>query len=181
MWIWKLLKDSGRKESWAPIYWPKILIKLHASHVDDCYNRSRQVPSDYLRSDYLLYGNVRPRGCLKKEVVIMLKNLTFCFVLVFFFVGGGGGSHVSQGKRREDKLLPTEYKRGTTENWQPMRRDHYNTMAPHGESGNIHRDKTKILSSISPLPPRVTNTDLSRILEFRCLKILQLESGATHR
>ena len=30
-----------------------------------------------------------------------------------------------------------------------------------------------------PLPPTVTNTDLSRILEFRCLKILQLESGAT--
>ena len=42
----------------------------------------------------------------------------FCFVLfwLLFFVGGGGGSHVSQGKRREDKSLPTEYKRGTTEN-----------------------------------------------------------------
>ena len=32
-----------------------------------------------------------------------------------------------------------------------------------------------------PLPPTVTNTDLSRILEFRCLKILQLESGATYK
>ena len=42
----------------------------------------------------------------------------FCFVLfwLLFFVGGGGGSQVSQGKRREDKSLPTEYKRGTTEN-----------------------------------------------------------------
>ena len=41
----------------------------------------------------------------------------FCFVLfwLLFFVGGGG-SHVSQGKRREDKSLPTEYKRETTEN-----------------------------------------------------------------
>ena len=75
---------------------------------------------DYLRSDYLLYGNVRPRGCLKKEVVIMLKNLTFCFVFLFcfgwFFCWGGGGSHVSQGKRRKNKSLPTEYKRGNTEN-----------------------------------------------------------------
>ena len=43
---------------------------------------------------------------------------------------------------------------------------------------------TTILPSIPPplpLPPRVTNTDLSRILEFRCLKILQLESGATYK
>ena len=44
----------------------------------------------------------------------------FCFVLFCFgccfLLGGGGGSHVSQGKRREDKSLPTEYKRGTTEN-----------------------------------------------------------------
>ena len=84
---------------------------------------------DYLRSDYLLYGNVRPRGCLKKEVVIMLKNLTFlffCFFVLFWlvFLLGGGGSHVSQGKRRKDTSLPTEYKRGNTENWQPMRRDH---------------------------------------------------------
>ena len=39
----------------------------------------------------------------------------FCFVLVVFLLGGGG-SHVSQGKRREDKSLPTEYKRGTTGN-----------------------------------------------------------------
>ena len=50
----------------------------------------------------------------------MLKNLTFlffcffCFILVGFFVGGG--SHVSQGKRRKDTSLPTEYKRGNTEN-----------------------------------------------------------------
>ena len=87
---------------------------MHVSHVDDCYNRSRHVPCDYLRSDYLLYGNVRPRGCLKEEVVIMLKNLTFflffvlfCFfVLVVFLLGGG--SHVSQGKRREHKSLLTE-------------------------------------------------------------------------
>ena len=43
--------------------------------------------------------------------------LFFCFVLVGFFVGGGGGgSHFSQGKRRKDKSLPTEYKRGNTEN-----------------------------------------------------------------
>ena len=96
---------------------------MHASDVDDCYNRSRQVPCDYLRSDYLLYENVRPRGCLKEEVVIMLKNLTFlfcfvlfCFVLFWLLFFVGGGSHVSQGKRREDKSLPTEYKRGTTEN-----------------------------------------------------------------
>ena len=42
--------------------------------------------------------------------------LFFCFILVGFFVGGGGGSHVSQGKRRKDTSLPTEYKRGNTEN-----------------------------------------------------------------
>ena len=91
---------------------------MHASHVDDCYNRSRQVPCDYLRSDYLLYGNVRPGGCLKEEVVIMSKNLTFFFVFLVLvvFLLGGGGSHVSQGKRREHKSLPTEYKTGTTEN-----------------------------------------------------------------
>ena len=52
----------------------------------------------------------------------MLKNLIFfllfCFVLFvcLFFVWGGGGAHASQGKQREDKSLPTEYKRGTTEN-----------------------------------------------------------------
>ena len=53
----------------------------------------------------------------------MLKNLTFFFVFVFLFcfvlfcfLLGEGGSHVSQGKRREDKSLPTEYKTGTTEN-----------------------------------------------------------------
>ena len=57
----------------------------------------------------------------------MLKNLTFFLFLFLFFVfsvlvvfllggGGGGGSHVSQGKRREHKSLPTEYKTGTTEN-----------------------------------------------------------------
>ena len=40
--------------------------------------------------------------------------LFFCFILVGFFVGGG--SHVSQGKRRKDTSLPTEYKRGNTEN-----------------------------------------------------------------
>ena len=43
----------------------------------------------------------------------------FCFVLlVCFFVclGEGGGAHASQGKRREHKSLPTEYKRGITEN-----------------------------------------------------------------
>ena len=40
----------------------------------------------------------------------------FCFFFVLFFLLGGGGSHVSQGKRREDKSLPTEYKTGTTEN-----------------------------------------------------------------
>ena len=52
-----------------------------------------------------------------------VKNLTFflfCFfvffVLVVFLLWGGGGSHVSQGKRREHKSLPTEYKTGTTEN-----------------------------------------------------------------
>ena len=39
----------------------------------------------------------------------------FCFGC-FFAGGGGGGSHVSQGKRREHKSLPTEYKTGTTEN-----------------------------------------------------------------
>ena len=58
---------------------------------------------DYLRSDYLLYGNVRPRGCLKKEVVIMLKNLTFlffCFFVLFwlvFLLGGGGGRMFLRG------------------------------------------------------------------------------------
>ena len=51
----------------------------------------------------------------------MLKNLIFfvffCFVLlVCFFVCLGGGAHASQGKRREHKSLPTEYKRGITEN-----------------------------------------------------------------
>ena len=40
----------------------------------------------------------------------------FVFVLVVFLLGGGGGSHVFQGKRREHKSLPTEYKTGTTEN-----------------------------------------------------------------
>ena len=54
----------------------------------------------------------------------MLKNLIF-FVLFFFvlfclfvclFFVWGGGAHASQGKQREDKSLPTEYKRGTTEN-----------------------------------------------------------------
>ena len=42
----------------------------------------------------------------------------FCFVWLFvcFLFGGGGGAHASQGKQREDKSLPTEYKRGTTEN-----------------------------------------------------------------
>ena len=48
-----------------------------------------------------------------------VKNLTF-FLFFFcfgcFFAWGGGGSHVSQGKRREHKSLPTEYKTGTTEN-----------------------------------------------------------------
>ena len=43
----------------------------------------------------------------------------FCFVLfclfVFLFVWGGG-AHASQEKRREHKSLPTEYKRGITEN-----------------------------------------------------------------
>ena len=55
----------------------------------------------------------------------MLKNLTFFFCFCFFvlfcfvlfcFLLGEGGSHVSQGKRREYKSLPTEYKTGTTEN-----------------------------------------------------------------
>ena len=45
-----------------------------------------------------------------------VKEPDFLFCFVLFFLLGGGGSHVSQGKRREDKLLPTEYKRGTTEN-----------------------------------------------------------------
>ena len=49
----------------------------------------------------------------------MLKNLIcfvlFCFVLFVCFLFGGG-AHASQGKQREDKSLPTEYKRGTTEN-----------------------------------------------------------------
>ena len=42
----------------------------------------------------------------------------FCFFSFgcFFAWGGGGWSHVSQGKRREHKSLPTEYKTGTTEN-----------------------------------------------------------------
>ena len=44
-----------------------------------------------------------------------VKEPDFLFCFGFFFCWGGG-SHVSQGKRREDKLLPTEYKRGTTEN-----------------------------------------------------------------
>ena len=43
-----------------------------------------------------------------------VKEPDFLFCFGFFLLGGG--SHVSQGKRREDKLLPTEYKRGTTEN-----------------------------------------------------------------
>ena len=95
--IWRLLEESGRKESWAPICWPKILVKLHTSHVGNCYNRSRQVPCDNSKSVYLLYGNVRPKGCLKKEVVIMLKNLIFlfcfvlfCFACLFFCLFGGG-------------------------------------------------------------------------------------------
>ena len=53
----------------------------------------------------------------------MLKNLIFfllfCFVLfvcLFVCFLFGGRAHASQGKQREDKLLPTEYKRGTTEN-----------------------------------------------------------------
>ena len=54
----------------------------------------------------------------------MLKNLIFfvlfffCFVLLvcLFVFCLGGGAHASQGKQREDKSLPTEYKRGTTEN-----------------------------------------------------------------
>ena len=96
--IWRLLEEGGRKESWAPICWPKTLVKLHASHVGNCYNDSRQVPCDKSRSVYLLYGNVRPRGYLKKEVVIMLKNLIFfvlfcfvlfCLVVCLFFVWGG--------------------------------------------------------------------------------------------
>ena len=42
----------------------------------------------------------------------------FCFVLLvcFFVCLGGGGAHASQEKRREHKSLPTEYKRGITEN-----------------------------------------------------------------
>ena len=61
-----------------------------------------QVPCDKSRSVYLLYGNVRPRGYLKKEVVIMLKNLIFfffcffCFVCLFVFCLRGG-EHASQG------------------------------------------------------------------------------------
>ena len=50
-----------------------------------------------IQSVYLLYGNVRPKGCLKKEVVIMLKNLIFlfcfvlfCFACLFFCLFGGG-------------------------------------------------------------------------------------------
>ena len=55
----------------------------------------------------------------------MLKNLIFfllfCFVLfvclfVCLFFVWVGGAHASQGRQREDKSLPTEYKRGTTEN-----------------------------------------------------------------
>ena len=44
--------------------------------------------------------------------------LFFCFFVLFWlvFLLGGGGSHVSQGKRRKDTSLPTEYKRGNTEN-----------------------------------------------------------------
>ena len=56
-----------------------------------------------IQSVYLLYGNVRPKGCLKKEVVIMLKNLIFflffflfCFVCLFVFCLRGG-EHASQG------------------------------------------------------------------------------------
>ena len=48
-----------------------------------------------------------------------VKNLTFflfLFFLFWLFFCLGGGSHVSQGKRREHKSLPTEYKTGTTEN-----------------------------------------------------------------
>ena len=40
----------------------------------------------------------------------------FCFFSFGCFFAWGGGSHVSQGKRREHKSLPTEYKTGTTEN-----------------------------------------------------------------
>ena len=40
----------------------------------------------------------------------------FLFFLFWLFFCLGGGSHVSQGKRREHKSLPTEYKTGTTEN-----------------------------------------------------------------
>ena len=40
----------------------------------------------------------------------------FLFYFGWFFCWGGGGSHVSQGKRRKDTSLPTEYKRGNTEN-----------------------------------------------------------------
>ena len=43
----------------------------------------------------------------------------FCFALFCLFVCLFvclGGAHASQGKRREHKSLPTEYKRGITEN-----------------------------------------------------------------
>ena len=52
----------------------------------------------------------------------MLKNLIFFLLLCFalfvclFVFCLGGGAHASQGKQREDKSLPTEYKTGTTEN-----------------------------------------------------------------
>ena len=54
-----------------------------------------------------------------KNLIFLFCFVLFCFVLfclfVFLFVWGGG-AHASQEKRREHKSLPTEYKRGITEN-----------------------------------------------------------------
>ena len=52
-----------------------------------------------------------------KNLIFLFCFVLFCFACLFFCLfGGGGGAHASQEKRREHKSLPTEYKRGITEN-----------------------------------------------------------------
>ena len=50
------------------------------------------------------------------DFFVLFCFVLFCFACLFFCLFGGGGAHASQEKRREHKSLPTEYKRGITEN-----------------------------------------------------------------
>ena len=103
-WWNSLWKEYSHKNSINLILWVIFLNFL--------MERTRKQKTTVLKSDTVFSININI--FLYMYLSVIKRTMISQFSGLYSGGVGEGGSHGSQGKRREDKSSPTEYKRGTT-------------------------------------------------------------------